>query len=507
MRRSIRMNPGLLATPKQDADLLIALLEGDLQQLANALRRRGKVPLCHRIWQLPLYHAVVLSPAGSVPLLEAVAAAGAPIEVAEMSCFIVSKELQVVLDKKISPEQRSMVQEIFGSRRTAAELAAAHGRRDLLTALLDAGACPDLGSNCYALACAAAQQCFQGGPAQIEAAAAAAANTLDVLLQRGACADSCAEAAIDVYWRQRDQRNQAAAALLLCWILDRTMRQQRLRDSCDGIRCKLFTAAAAVGNARMVSHFTAHFTTLDPISYLGREVMMQAAESGNLTALQCLLQLAASTPGNNRVQLFKQGLLDARDHAADKALREQQPEALRLLLANGVKVTVQRINLAVAQWNMSQLQVLLSSGQPRPAAEVHGCRLRLVGSWQHDAYRACPVWNVFKMVSMMVCCSFSGFCKHLPFLFCTIHPCHTAAGRQKNAMGARFGCCAAACCCRLSALGVHRGAPRGSPCSHVATMSLHTCTCSRPCAVASCTCPFCDSVGDVLWLFAGCGAA
>ena len=80
-RRSARIAPGLVATAQQDADLLAALLLGDVGRLCDVLVERGGAELGTWPQPLPLYHAAYIG--GSAEAVAVLAAAGAPVDLAE----------------------------------------------------------------------------------------------------------------------------------------------------------------------------------------------------------------------------------------------------------------------------------------------------------------------------------------------------------------------------------------------------------------------------------------
>jgi hypothetical protein len=136
-RRSARIAPGLVATPQQDADLLSALLLGDVGWLNDVLGERGDAELGTWPQPLPLYHAAFIG--GRAEAVAVLAAAGAPVDLAERDRLTLGSDVLFLLNQQLGACQTSILGRAAQGRQSAAALAAGCGRLDFLAALLEAG--------------------------------------------------------------------------------------------------------------------------------------------------------------------------------------------------------------------------------------------------------------------------------------------------------------------------------------------------------------------------------
>ena len=121
MRRSCRDAPGRVATPQQDADLLAALLQGDVSRLEGVLKERGHAELFWWSQPLPLYLAAVLG--GNARAMTVLATAGAPIELAEVDGIYMSGDILGLLEKQLGAENTAILDRAARGEQSAAVLA------------------------------------------------------------------------------------------------------------------------------------------------------------------------------------------------------------------------------------------------------------------------------------------------------------------------------------------------------------------------------------------------
>jgi hypothetical protein len=120
--RSCRDAPGRAATPQHDADLLVALLQGDVTRLEGVLKERGHAELLWWSQPLPLYHAAVLD--GNARAVTVLAAAGAPIELAEVDGIYMRGDILGLLEKQLGAENTAVLDGAARGEQSAAVLAA-----------------------------------------------------------------------------------------------------------------------------------------------------------------------------------------------------------------------------------------------------------------------------------------------------------------------------------------------------------------------------------------------
>ena len=448
MRRSARNTPGLVAPPQQDADLLAALLLGDVNRLGDVLaERRGELLWWSQPCPLPLYHAAVLG--GSAEAVTVLAAAGAPLKLAEVHGFCLSSEILGLLNKQLGDYRTSILDRAARGRRSAAVLAAASGRCDLLAAMLQAGGLPHIGGCCRTLAQAAADAACQADK-ETAAAAVTATATLGILLDSGACQDDCIDAASCLHQWLRGRRRSGkhrrlcissessleAAAGVWRWLVQQSQRQGRFEQLGATQLRSVLSMAAAQGDIDSLRRFagqlsgawhgcdTAHGRRIDvfdiaaevlhagmfaPDPCVLQRLLLElacASGSGSLTggtsSWELLSGMMSGRPGWELLQIAAPSALEEVALAAAKHGRQA---ALQAILQAGQPITLQLINTAAGLPDLRLLRWLLAAG-PLPAPEVHGTHLRLErfticrqNGYPCEWYQGCPIWHAIRQVS------------------------------------------------------------------------------------------------------------
>lgn len=419
-----------MATAQQDADLLAALLLGDVGRLCDVLVERGGAELGTWPQPLPLYHAACIG--GSAEAVAVLAAAGAPVDLAECAGLSLAPDVLDRLTLQLGDRQASILQKAAKGRHSAAALAAGSGRRDFLAALLEAGGLPRIGDSCDLLAQAAVAAACSARPKFAAADAAAAIATLEFLLGNGAQQDGCVQAAVKMYW-ELGQRDTARGVSR--WLLQQSRRQGRFLELRAIPLCSVLAVAAAEGDIGQLRHFAEQLVGLPRgrswKASAGTEVLLAAVFAPDPAVLQLVLaelvsggsisrssgtsgSTGGSASGNNTSpgwQLLQMEAEGALHCAACAAAKYGRLAALQLIILAGQPITTRLINTAAGLTDLRMLRWLLAAG-PLPAPEVHGVHLHLYRpSWtmkRNDWYQQCPIWHAIRTVSSCLPCHSIG---------------------------------------------------------------------------------------------------
>lgn len=250
--------------------------------------------------------------------------------------------------------------------------------------------------------------------AELSAAAAAAVQTLDLLVAAGMTGDTCASAFLDcccaLQQRQQRQRDsdgaaseqQLGAALdtLLYW-LQQQLQCNRLTWFLSAALLSLFNAAAARGSRQLLDslaqrlHFRANYD-----SHMISALLSYAMRAPNSSLFPQLLQrllggsASRSQAGSPRWCQFCAAAAGALSELATIAAKEGRLQALEALLDAGAPIGICPVIAAASRQDLAPLRVLLGSAQPLPEPHTDGSTCNGPFYRPDVQYSACPIWHV-----------------------------------------------------------------------------------------------------------------
>ena len=429
MRRSVRhVEPSEPSeSARWGAKLFCALLQNDLPAASALLAARGDGQWPYA---LPAYHAAVLGAVehgGGADAVALLAAAGAPAAAADMpaSVGLNDQQLLPLLEQLGFRGSRTLRQLVDAP--SAAAVAVASRRLDLLHALQRAGVDPcrrgnglaDLRPQLLRSAVVALRGCDAG---ELSAAVAAALQTLDVLVATGQTGSPLASAVVSCCCalQQRQQRQhdgdgagseqQLGAALdtLLHW-LQQQLQRGRFTGLSSAALLGLFNAAAVRGSQQLLNSLAEQLRfRYGDDSETAVWMLPHGMRAPNSILfpqlLQRLLTAAASSSqaGSLCWRRFCAAAAGALSRLATVAAEEGQLAALQVMLGAGAPISIHTVIAAAIRQDLAALRMLLGSGQPLPQPRTDGCTrselpaILMNQSWTqlHSRYTACPVWHV-----------------------------------------------------------------------------------------------------------------